>query len=142
MNIAEIRARCEAATPGRWIYTLMTSKKSRRGGSTWYKVVGGKLLESICHYLSKSDAEFIAHARTDIPDMLAEIDRLTAALAAMTAERDAAQKRAEAAERDLASVAMCATCKHADNDECDATCGDSDSAYRWEWRGPKEGKHE
>ena len=60
-------------------------------------------------------------------------------LPALHAELDAAQKRAGAAERDLASVAMCATCKHADNDVCDATCGDSDSTYRWEWRGPDAG---
>ena len=57
-------------------------------------------------------------------------------IAALRAELDAAQRRAEAAVRDLASAALCENCKHVDNDECGETCGDSDSAYRWEWRGP------
>ena len=57
-------------------------------------------------------------------------DALKWQLAAMT-------RRAECAISDLARAGLCENCKHADSDECSETCGDSDSAYRWEWRGPK-----
>jgi hypothetical protein len=120
-----IRARCEAATPGEWVVI-------HKGNALSVIAKSGAFTLNICHYSHKdgADAEFIAHARTDVPDLLAEIERLTAELAAMTAERDEAQleltrmteaydvnaraldalnrdyvalrKRAEAAERDMA----------------------------------------
>lgn len=64
-RIAEIAARCEAATPGPWLQTknkVYVGKESNRATAT------------AC---LRADAAFIAHSRVDIPFLLAEIDRLT-----------------------------------------------------------------
>ena len=165
-----IRARCEAATPGPW--TIKEETYELFGHE--FQIFCPDALENDLDPIAVLDlfcgqtdnAAFIAAARTDVPDLLAEVARLTAELAAMTvsrdewqksaglhfhketdaleklaalkADRDAWRRRAEAAEQDLANAALCENCIHADNDECSVTCGDSDSAYRWEWRGPGE----
>ena len=87
-RLAEIRKRCEAATKGKWRHGftdrsgvaeedayggyIMQRKKSpahviRGGTDDWGIPVG---------VLKKEDGDFIAHSRTDIPDLLDEIDRL------------------------------------------------------------------
>lgn len=74
-RINDIRERCEAATPGPW--TVENTKLSRA-------VIGGtvELLNWAGDkpFYSKDDFAFIAHAREDIPFLLAELDRLTEAL--------------------------------------------------------------
>jgi len=118
-----IRARCEAATPGPW--TLKKDGRYEDHDECRIDLPDDNI--ELCRY---ENGEFIAHARTDVPDLLAEIARLTADLAAMTTERDEARdkldwlteaydrkmrvhdalnrdyvalrKRAEAAERDMA----------------------------------------
>lgn len=69
----EIRARAEAATPGPWKYDLCdwgkrTSCAVRHGGHLIIGFDGG---------LRENDASFIAHARNDIPSLLAEVERLS-----------------------------------------------------------------
>lgn len=75
----EIRKREQAVTSGPWIATEMTSHKSRKGGSTYYKVVQkANDLDQVCHYVpNKATAEFIAHAHEDIPYLLNENARLS-----------------------------------------------------------------
>lgn len=67
VRAAEIAARCEAATPGPWAwsYDLSVMGGYTREGAP-QRIVGddgGRLV---------SDAWFIAHARADVPDLLAD----------------------------------------------------------------------
>lgn len=93
MNLDAIRARAEAATPGPW-YSGDGSVDRFFAGKNTVATPARVIVERATYndefdQQTYSDIEFIAASRTDIPDMLAEIDRLTAALADMTAERDA-----------------------------------------------------
>jgi hypothetical protein len=63
-KLKEIRARCEAATPGPWGVRIDKDSLFPVQYSGW---VG----------YENADAEFIANAREDIPMLLAEIERLT-----------------------------------------------------------------
>ena len=82
-QLVEIRRRCDAATPGPW--------SSGDDGDGLYDS-GGRLLVSYLDdqaFVKESDADFCAHARTDIPALLSHINELTAerdALAALVAE--------------------------------------------------------
>jgi hypothetical protein len=66
-RLAEIRAREQAATKGPW--------SDWDSCCVWYK--GSEVL---CEVLTgeSADQAFIAHARTDIPELLAEVERLAA----------------------------------------------------------------
>jgi hypothetical protein len=70
MTIEEIKARAAAATPGPW--------KSKINGNTVRSYGIISQTRKICSAISTltADAEFIAHARTDIPDLIAEVERL------------------------------------------------------------------
>ena len=78
-RLSEIRARAEAATPGPWV-------AEREDDYEW--TVVGSTYEPDCRYViadcgfdsPQSNATFIAHARADIPYLLAEVERLRAAL--------------------------------------------------------------
>ena len=68
--IAEVEARCSNATPGPWAsYEYMVLNAGE------YSIV---VCDSGENGESEKDAEFIAHARTDIPDLLAEVKTLKA----------------------------------------------------------------
>lgn len=74
-RLAEIRARCEAATAGPWWHDW------NMGGSPNEVWVSGDSWGLICTTDGgvgdeDKDAEFIAHAREDIPALLAEVERL------------------------------------------------------------------
>lgn len=62
-KLAEIKARCEAATPGPWYAD---------GWALWDDDHG----EFVELHDTDPDAQFIAHARSDIPALLAEAERL------------------------------------------------------------------
>ena len=85
------RARCDAATDGPWTARRDTSeprKEWREIDAGRKRVVGGdwyerhRLGETETHcgvFLSEQNADFIAHARTDLPaalDLLDEVERL------------------------------------------------------------------
>ena len=83
LNVDAIGARADAATPGPW-RALGTGV---RGGDHWYVVDSTESIASI-HANDGSDedqrerdAEFIAHARTDIPALIARVRELEAELA-------------------------------------------------------------
>jgi len=111
-----IRERCEAASMGPWI----AEEPWKRPGV--YTVKQKDIyIDWICYMQISNqpnytnDANFIAHAREDIPALLDEIDRLNR-------ELDAAVE-----------VISCGTCRYNDdkNDEyCHGCHGD-----KWEWRG-------
>lgn len=89
-ELQKIRERAEKATPGPWLYRSDTSSEQaieceecgtefpEQGYSLrstdQYEVLHGELygMESLC----KPNGEFIAHARTDIPRLLACVERL------------------------------------------------------------------
>ena len=81
-KLQEIEARANAATPGPW-------EPEHRG------VVGNDVfIVEDCVTAGwdayRANQAFIATARTDVPDLVAEVRRLTAALATVTAEHAAA----------------------------------------------------
>ena len=89
IDLEAIRARAEAATPGPWAYVdngfdgyIMSASE--------YLIVGGEPAEGRIEP-DDPNADFIAHSREDIPALLAEVERQTAEIAAVTAERDAAE---------------------------------------------------
>lgn len=68
-RIGEIRARCEAATPGPW-----------KQYNDWEVITPSKI-QSVAHTFNpnaNNDAEFIAHVREDVPYLLSEVERLIA----------------------------------------------------------------
>ncbi|MBS4195388.1 hypothetical protein [Lederbergia citri] len=78
-EIETIRKRAEAATEGPWFHTNyhVATKPEVHGGyppnsASICETCDGEYIENY----NKADAEFIAHARTDIPKLLAEIERL------------------------------------------------------------------
>ncbi len=80
-QLAAIRARCEASTPGPW-------KATKRGKDWWVMQEGGDthMRGRVCLVddnvpSSELDAHFIAHARRDVLDMLAEVEKAKAQVA-------------------------------------------------------------
>jgi hypothetical protein len=77
MNIEEIKAREQAATPGPWIF-----EKSQGGyvHNHHITVLYGQAdndEEDAKIVMKPQDLEFACHARTDIPALIAEVERLT-----------------------------------------------------------------
>lgn len=73
LDLEAIKARCEAATPGPWrglsspiIYGL--------GIGIYREEIDGE--EKVARALPNDDQIFIAHARTDVPALVAEVERL------------------------------------------------------------------
>jgi hypothetical protein len=92
-ELTTIRERVDAATPGPWgpgtqsRYTLrFPIHQAKSTGAiqprSWQRAC-------ICREARLEDVTFIAHARTDIPALLAEVERLHAALRAVEWVQDA-----------------------------------------------------
>lgn len=99
-RLSEIRARAEKATLGPWEWDSYNSihapeQKIDHDGEKWCKVIASipdhptgedsflaeQITERSAWYReSAANADLIAHARTDIPDLLDEIGRLKAEL--------------------------------------------------------------
>lgn len=85
-QLTEIKAREQAATPGPWEYECF-------GRYEDHDECILKTETDECEISAKEDAEFIAHARTDIPALVAEVEQLqTAQLKAFNAGYDVQQK--------------------------------------------------
>ena len=69
-TLAGIEQRANAATKGEWIV----------GGPGFVYSERDKFLIPVARTGANADAEFIAHARTDVPALVAEVRRLSAAL--------------------------------------------------------------
>lgn len=76
LDVEAIRKRCEAASPPPWNDLLPPLDHEGCDVWPWYDA---------------ADMEFAYHARTDVPALLTEVDRLRAALA--TAEREREEVR-------------------------------------------------
>ena len=92
-DLDAIRARCDAATPGPWTYD-----------EAGYVDVGLPRSRSIAIGIeidatAKSDGDFIAHARTDIPALLAHIEELESRVTYTVGETEWAMRIAVAEQR-------------------------------------------
>lgn len=109
-DLAAIRARCEKATEGPWtvrtggthsrpneVHGIFGPQRTEDYGSGPFRTCD-RIVETDCgHYEPKfDDAQFIAHARTDIPALLARVEELEC-------------------ERDMAITANAANCVATDN---------------------------
>lgn len=91
MNLEEIKAREQTATPGPWEYV--------DNGFYGYIVPQGKDMDSMIaggepcegRICDGPDTQFIAHARTDIPALIAEAERLTKENVALQCENNVLQ---------------------------------------------------
>lgn len=72
MDLEEIKEREQAETPGKW-YVIANDA----GGHSIFVTFKGRIYK-IGECYASEDAAFIAHARTDIPALIAEVERLTA----------------------------------------------------------------
>ena len=70
-EIAEIKARCDRATPGPWKSWI--EKIDIISGSDFIETSGDDIYITGAR---KEDQDFIAHARQDVPRLLMEIERL------------------------------------------------------------------
>ena len=148
IDLEAIRRRADAATSGPW----------GEGGATVYD----EQLIPICRCMATRDrykderqnADFIAHAREDIPALLAEVERLTNICKAQKAscslvktveaaglkdkvEQLTAQIASVTAERDAARERLCYTCK---NGNPSAGTKHSISCDVCPWRGTQKGE--
>ena len=77
-QLAAIRARCEVATPGPWIigHVLIepTLHRSVHDADGW--MLANCDLRNRPAEQTESNVAFIAHAREDVPALLAEVERL------------------------------------------------------------------
>jgi len=73
-RLTEIKARAAAATPGPW-----ERREFRHGSGTCYVLadIGGVDDYLIADCTAFENTEFIANARQDIPDLVAEVESLT-----------------------------------------------------------------
>ena len=84
-ELSAIRARADAATPGPWEWEDVDLD---RVWPTPSRILAGQHGE-VCSFDADddplaADAQFIAHARADIPALLAEIDRLHGVIGLLT----------------------------------------------------------
>ena len=80
-ELAAIAARCEAVSPGPWVSSV--EGRDHESGDDVILVARGTGLDEEDIYVSRdfsktsvADLDFIAHARQDVPALLAEVLRL------------------------------------------------------------------
>jgi hypothetical protein len=78
--LAEIKAREQAATRGPWEVKTNRHPETTREAWGWIKGPCENWCWTDRRSSSRHDAEFIAHARTDIPALLAEVEGLNCEL--------------------------------------------------------------
>lgn len=80
-ELNEIKERAEKAVSGPWSVDVQTESCDQYGEI--YEIVQSDvfLAPVVAESNSEADAEFIAHAREDIPKLVAEVERLKSAIA-------------------------------------------------------------
>ena len=144
IDIEEMRKREQAATPGPWaVFDDYLGLNVRTAGRRATSQSRAEMPELIAHGTSTgdvefdaADAEFIAHAREDVPALLDEVERHREALEAVKARDDYLITRAERAEaeRDHLRAALDAVRALADSMDRDAAvilreAGDAGLSY-------------
>jgi hypothetical protein len=100
-DLAEIKKRADTATKGPW-YTGEGYEQSNRGNYVASKANGGIIAaeqDGTDCVLDTNDATFIAHARQDVPALLAEVERLRTIQKRLVAELKKADVYSEELER-------------------------------------------
>jgi hypothetical protein len=95
-ELQEMKRRCEKATPGRWFWWLSTADYPERlhGGDEGATIMRplhrthDSADDGFLSFDNEHDQDFIAHARTDLPRCIAEIERLRAAGQALISEAE------------------------------------------------------
>lgn len=110
----EIEARANAATEGPWTTHVAEGERLIRPGVLGAQIPPYPVARVRLDNIGYCDAEFIAHARSDVPRLVAEVRRLqavigatphaSARLAESRAERDALSAELAAARERLAAV--------------------------------------
>ena len=95
-RLQEIKARCERATEGPW--AVIPNRHKGKDGRPWGKIVaylrtptGGTVARNIMTWgddNGPADAEFSAHAREDVPALVAEVERCWREIEELRKERD------------------------------------------------------
>lgn len=86
LDLEAIKERCDAATPGPWALSSWTEWGATSYGVKDVAPPGGTVRDSDPAHrhcltpMEESDAAFIAHAREDVPALVAEVERLREAL--------------------------------------------------------------
>lgn len=76
MSIEDIRVREKAATPGPWRTAHPRPDGRNLVERPRYDLYGGEVSEMVIVDTNPADAEFIAHARTDVPKLVAAIEAI------------------------------------------------------------------
>ena len=100
MNIERIKAREQKATPGPW------NRIEHKHGRI-YVGTNEKPIADICnlyHTESEANLAFIAHARTDIPELIAEVERLTGKVRYVDNKYQHYRRLSEKAEQQIATL--------------------------------------
>lgn len=132
-RIKEIRARCEAATPGPWKSVTFLGR---------IDVVASRQRHDDFHvgtFFDKlADARFVARARVDIPYLLDLLEASQRRVAELERERDAATFS-------LAALGICQGCAAENDNTPDSPCAgckrmtlDSDDDDLWQWEGDRD----
>jgi hypothetical protein len=99
--LMEIAARAEAATPGPWCtdaWEIYQGDEYLPGISAW---IGETCRGTSTPEQDRADAEFVAHARTDVPALLARVAELEAHVEALLEERHRTNEWADDAAKAL-----------------------------------------
>jgi len=103
-RIAEIKARCDAATPGPWFTVFRTCFTSVSTSDTAIGKDGPIVAQAYCgqtnrkvlrnskRHLIDANNEFIAHSRTDIPDLIDHIKHQDAIIDQLRERLDRAKR--------------------------------------------------
>jgi hypothetical protein len=95
-RLTEIAARADAATAGPW----WTDTLAEHDGSESVGIdAEGDIWIVPCQDIDQADAEFMAHARVDVPALLAEVRRQAARIAELEAQREALAERLRAGQQ-------------------------------------------
>jgi hypothetical protein len=94
LDLEPIKARCAAATPGWW----------KASGDTLVANAGNGPWLSL-HGWPRADRTFVEHARDDVPDLLAEVERLRARVEGLVATLTAASAYVDELETANAALA-------------------------------------
>jgi hypothetical protein len=85
-ELAEIEERVNAATAGPWKNRPLESEGDSSTVYQMSRFVDGREVSRICEVFSEeANAAFVAHARQDVPRLLAEVKRLRAHVERVTA---------------------------------------------------------
>jgi hypothetical protein len=102
--LASVVARAEAATPGPWCtdsWEIYQGTEYEPGLSMW---IGETCRGTSTPEQDRADATFVAAARTDVPVLLTEVERLKGRIADLEAQRDRRRGRLVALQNDALNM--------------------------------------